>query len=142
MSYHIYTIEGYGVRTTNLPVPDTQQTINIATVCGKQLTQKIMGCIVDGKINFDEYEGGYNCMCGLTAFLADVIYDLYNVQLTPCEDFNSEKFLLYEPSYPWTMNASDAHLTPHLIDKYITNTIEMYTNQKLDLGYFSVENGG
>ena len=52
--------------------------------------------------DLEEFDADY-CL-GLVRVLKEVILEVENIELTACNDFDGNKYLLFEQTYPWRMS--------------------------------------
>ncbi|MDE6852146.1 MAG: hypothetical protein K2J67_06610 [Lachnospiraceae bacterium] len=74
--------------------------------------------------------------------LQNVILEAENIQFTACDDYNSETYLVYEPSYPWNISEKERSLTEETLRRILAKYISILTDEVFEVDYCSVENGG
>lgn len=79
---------------------------------------------------------------GLVTVLQNVILEAENIRFTVCDDYNSETYLVYEPSYPWNMPEKERNLTEETLRRILAKYISILTDEVFEVDYCSVENGG
>jgi len=79
---------------------------------------------------------------GLPTLLQEVIEEAEGISLTGCDNYDGEKFLLYEPKYPWACPQAEKDLTPETLKTIFEKYIHILTDWKVKVCYHSVENGG
>lgn len=78
----------------------------------------------------------------LVTVLQNVILEAENIQFTACDDYNSETYLVYEPSYPWNISEKERNLTEETLRQILAKYISILTDEVFEVDYCSVENGG
>ena len=145
MSYHTWHNYGFGICTTALENADTSR-IRALIHCAPAYEQKVEALLQAQGISDADTEDylalHINSSYGIASIMADVIEEAEDLILTACDDYDSSNFLLYMPSYPWAMRANECTLTEervrHIIEKYAA----ILSDEIMEIGYESVENGG
>ena len=108
MSYHYWSVDGYGI-CTDLIVTDKNRLLNFirqAPAFAKEIQEWITDINETWEsISFEtleDYEDEYGNI-GIAPIMAAVISELENIRLTVAEDFDANYYLLYEPAYPWSV---------------------------------------
>lgn len=78
----------------------------------------------------------------LAIILQNVIQEAEDIRFTACDDYNSEPYLLYEPSYPWNMPVQERNLTEEKLRQLLSKYVSILTDEVFEVDYCSVENGG
>ena len=89
--------------------------------------------------DFNNLEGD----CGETG-LAYVLYEVIFAELTVTvtSDFDNRYYILYEPSYPWSIPNGEKKLTKEVVLRIFRKYISVVTDEGIFIDYQSVENGG
>ena len=86
---------------------------------------------------YDDNDG-----CNLAAILRMVILETEGVELTACNNFSDQDFLLYEPLYPWGLTEIDKTITKEKLESIFCKYLSMITENVPEFGYQEAENGG
>lgn len=86
----------------------------------------------------DMFEGDC-CDRGLAHILLNVITE---IPIVFADDYNGVQYILYCPSYPWTLEEREKNLTKEDIIEIFKKYISVLTDEEIDIDYQSVENGG
>lgn len=89
--------------------------------------------------DIDEFEGEYGYR-GLSTILCEVINQELYVVLA--DDFHGTDFILYCPSYPWSLKENERNLTEQDVVNIFNKYISILTDEPITIDYYSVENGG
>lgn len=87
--------------------------------------------------DFNNLEGD----CGETS-LAHVLYEIINLSVSVALDFGNRHYILYEPSYPWSIPDGEENLTEEDVLRIFRKYISVVTDDDIFIDYQSVENGG
>ena len=87
--------------------------------------------------DFNDLEGD----CGETC-LAHVLYEIINLSVSVALDFGNRHYILYEPSYPWSIPDGEENLTEEDVLRIFRKYISVVTDENIFIYYQSVENGG
>ena len=151
---HYWTIDGYGLAVD--PVSYTPNgVIALAAMVPDikaYLDEGIKECqkgkphaVTEEEINefMDDYETKSG-IHGLAAVLADVMNELEPVvKVTPCENYDNEQFVLYEPNFPWHMSEKEKTLSCEELDSIFKKYLDILTEGHGDAypcSVISVEN--
>lgn len=148
MSYHTWSIDGFGfcvddIKTTPERVLKLAE-LNENTL--SDLREYLDAIYEDGyrdedliMDDFDNFEGIY-AERGLSAILREVIDE--ELPIVFADDFDGYKYILYCPSYPWTLQEKEKSLTKDDVKEILTKYIKILTDEPIDIDFYSVENGG
>lgn len=145
-SWHNY---GYGIRTDEI-VTDADKVralVHMAPKFEKEIRTSVewTGEFKWEEITMDELEELFceiDIFCGIATILEKVISECEGIELCACDDFNSVRYLLYTPSYPWQMTDKDKTMTEEKIRTLLKKYVSVLTEQSISFGYEAVENGG
>lgn len=88
----------------------------------------------------DEFDE--DCGLGLATMLREVILEAEGVELTSCNDYDGNTYLLYEPNYPWWLKDSEKNLTETDICSLLAKYVSIITDELIAVDYRNPENGG
>lgn len=88
--------------------------------------------------DFDDFEGDY-CEHGVAYVLYNVIDE---ITVTYATDFEGGQYILYGPSYPWSLSENEANLKEPDVEEIFEKYISILTDEVIYIDYMSVENGG
>lgn len=145
MSYHTWITYGYGVRTDNIKVKSLealQNLIALAPLVKEDFKNWFEENNIESPTIEDYYEYDDNDGCHLAAILRMVILETEGVDLTACNNFSDEDFLLYEPLYPWGLTEIDKTITKEKLEGIFNKYLSMITENVTEFGYQEAENGG
>lgn len=142
VSWHNY---GFGICTDTLASADVSR-IRELIHCAPAYEAKVEDLLRDSEISdatSDDYlELEINNGYGIASIMAEVIGEAENVLLTACDNYDGEQYLLYMPSYPWSLRANEFNLTEERIRQIIEKYAAILSDEAVEVGYESVENGG
>lgn len=154
MSYHTWTIIGYGISTDCMQTTADRlreyisQSPSLESKMRAVMTNYELADvddILDAYHNGDYEKSGCVDEPGVAEIMADVMSETEDLNFTICNNFDSECFVLLEPSFPWLMTETERLLTEDGLKAIFAKHSAMLTNQSLEeLGYDKqiVENGG
>ncbi len=141
-TWHIY---GFGFCTDQILTEDVKKLESLLALA-PAYHENILECFKERGINdptWDDYmEMDVDYGLGLPTILQEVIEEADGIRLTACDNYAGEKFLLYEPKYPWACPQAEKALTPETLKTIFEKYIHILTDWKVEIGYHSVENGG
>ena len=76
------------------------------------------------------------------ASVQDVILEAEHLLFSACDDYNSNNYLLYMPSYPWHLQRNEHNLTEETVKQIFAKYVTILSDEVLEVDYESVENGG
>lgn len=145
MSYHCWTTDGYGfcvddIHTTPKRLMElAEMNEKVLRRVEAYLDEYYPGWTIESlnMEDFNDLEGD----CGETG-LAHVLYEVIDLRVTVTSDFDNRYYILYEPSYPWSIPDSEEHLTEEDVLRIFRKYISVVTDENIFIYYQSVENGG
>jgi hypothetical protein len=148
MSYHTWSTDGFGFCVDDIKTTP-ERVLKLAALNEKTLNDlreyldsiyedgyKDEDLIMD---DFDDFEGNYGD-CGLSTILREVIET--EIPIVFADDFDCVNYILYCPSYPWTLKEKEKDLTKNDVKEILTKYIKILTDEPIDIDFYSVENGG
>lgn len=145
MSYHYWTTDGYGFCVDDIYTAP-KRLMELAA-----MNERVLHRV---KAYLDEYYPGWTIEsldmedfndlegdCGETG-LAYVLYEVIDLSVTVTSDFDGRYYILYEPSYPWSIPEGEENLTEEDVLRMFRKYISVVTDEDIFIGYQSVENGG
>ena len=148
MSYHTWSTDGFGfcvddIKTTPERVlklaalnEDTLNDLREYLDSSYKDGYKDEDLIMD---DFDDFEG-IGGEHGLSTILCEVIER--EIPIVFADDFDAVGYILYCPSYPWTLEEKEKNLTEEDIVNIFRKYLSILTDKPIRIGYYTVENGG
>lgn len=87
-----------------------------------------------------EYDTDYDL--GLAVILREAIQEIEGIELTVCDDFECNRYLIYQPSYPWNLSDTERNLTEDGMTELFQRYTGILTDETISIDHQSVENGG
>lgn len=144
MSFHTWHNYGFGFCTDEIIT--TPERLMALIACAPKYHQLISDNLKNMKNGVPSVDEIIDCdpdaSYRLASVLCEVISEAEDVNLVACNDFEGDCYLLFPPSYPWEQNAIERSLTEDAITALFRKYIALLTNEKIELGYEGVENGG
>ncbi len=145
MSFETWHIYGYGVKISELceiSMSKVVELVQTAPNFAKDFNEWLRDCEIKEPTlqDLEEFDAEY-CL-GLVMVLREVISEVEKIELTACEDFDGEKYLLFEASYPWRMTELEKSLKEEDIQSLMVKYISKITDEAIEIDYYSPENGG
>ena len=148
MSYHSWSVNGYGICTEDI-CTDRDRLLTFikqAPIFDKDFKEWIDGFAEDPDDitleEMEEYEDEYG-YTGIAPIMSAVIFELENINLTVVEDACGVPYLLLEPAYPWSdLSPEERSLTETSARDMFVKYTKMLTDAEIVPGYQSAECGG
>lgn len=145
MSYHTWSVDGFGFCSSDIhTTPERIRRLLLSApkidkrVRDDMFARKIYAPTIDDYIEYDQDE-----YTGLGYFLIEVICEVEQIRLIAADNFNSDTYVLYCPSYPWEdLLEGEIGLTKEKLSKIFFKYIRMLTDEEINISFQSVENGG
>lgn len=145
MSYHTWSVDGFGFCSSDIhTTPERIRRLLLSApkidkrVRDDMFARKIFAPTIDDYIEYDQDE-----YTGLGYFLIEVICEVEQIRLIAADNFNSDTYVLYCPSYPWEdLLEGEIDLTKEKLSKIFLKYIRMLTDEEINISFQSVENGG
>lgn len=143
MSYYTWHDYGYGICTDEIQSNTTVERIENLLSYAPEFKNTIHSWFkkinaknptVDDFAEFGDY--------GISSLLEEVLKEVEGIEFTSCENFDCECFLIYTPRYPWEITVKDLSLTKEKIEEILKKYVSVLTDEKIDVEYQEVENGG
>lgn len=148
MSYHYWTVDGYGICTDDIRT-DRDRLLNFikqAPIFEEDFTEWI-GDFAEDPNDFtleemEEYVDESGNM-GIAPIMYAVIYELEKIDLTIVTDMCGITYLLLEPAYPWSnLSDEERNLTEASLSDIFVKYCKMLTDAEIKPGYESAGCGG
>lgn len=145
MSYTSWHTYGYGICLSRLECDSMermQKLLELAPKYHKSVQNWLKEQRIEEPEVDDILESDQEYHLGLATILQNVIQEAEDIRFTACDDYNSEPYLLYEPSYPWNMLVQERNLTEEKLRQLLSKYVSILTDEVFEVDYCSVENGG
>jgi len=157
MSYHTWITYGYGVcisdiDTKKIKTENLVKLIHMAPYFEEKLInwineylredgdpESIYELMQTNDILEYEDEG---CYVGLAPILKGVMDECEHLYFVICDNYNGYEFLLFTQGYPWEMGDKELALKEKDVEDMFRKYISILTDQKININYYEVENGG
>lgn len=145
MSYTTWHNYGYGICTSDLEIKSVKRIEELlihAPEYRKEIQDWFDECdnrepTVDDYFDFDQdYQNG------IATILKEVIKEATGIEFEACDDFDCMRYLIYMPSYPWSMTERDRTVTKEELDEVLKKYVSIITDSEIIIDYQEVENGG
>lgn len=145
MSFSTWHNYGFGIRTDNLKIRSAESLAELVSMA-PELEKEMMECFDDGdgyKAEIDDYLG-YDDEDGngLASLMKEVIKEREGILLTSCDDFDGNKYLLYQPGYPWEFTEKEMEMTEKKLTELYQRYFSIVTDDEILPDYLEAENGG
>lgn len=145
MSYDTWHNYGYGICVDDIGEENIER-LQTLLLQAPEVKAKIESWLTERKIkapSWDDYmEFDQDYHLGLATILSEVIAEAEGINLTACDDYNGNVYLLYKPMYPWQMSNMDCGQTEEKIVGIFRRYINILTDTPIEIDYQEVENGG
>jgi len=146
MSYQTWHTYGYGVCMDEIEVKSVDAVKRLVSLAPK-LEDDIKDYFEGNDITeptlkdyeaFDEEDENM----GIAGIVQKVIYEVEEIELTACDDFDGLRYLVFEVSYPWRFLERERNMTEEDVKQLFTKYLSIITKQKVEPYYCSIGNGG
>lgn len=148
MSYHTWSTDGFGFCVDDIKTTP-ERVLKLAALNEDTLSdlREYLAAIYENGYkdeelemdDFDDFEGNA-CAMGLSAIINDVIEN--EISVVFADDFDGIGYILYCPSYPWSLQEKEKNLTKEDVKAIFNKYIAILTDEHICIDYYSVENGG
>lgn len=148
MSYHTWSTDGLGFCVDDIETTP-EKVLKLAALNENTLNdlREYLNTIYENGYkdnelemdDFEEFEGDYGER-GLTTILREVINN--EIPIVWADDFSCDNYILYCPSYPWSLKEKEKNLTEEDIVNIFEKYISILTDERITIDYYCVENGG
>ncbi len=145
MSFENWHTYGYGVKASeikNISMNNVVKLVQTAPNFAKDFNKWLCDCKIEEPTleDFEEFDSDY-CL-GLVTIIREVIFEIEKIELTACNDFDGEKYLLFEQTYPWKLSELEKSLKEEDIQSLFVKYLSKITDEAISIDYYSPENGG
>lgn len=145
MSFYSWHTYGYGVKVSELceiSMSKVVELVQTAPNFAKYFNEWLRDCEIKEPTleDLEEFDADY-CL-GLVSVLKEVIYEIEKIELTACDDFDGEKYLLFGQTYPWYMTDLEKSLKAEDIQSLMVKYLSKITDETITIEYYDPENGG
>lgn len=123
-------ITGYGVCISKLDINSVER-IEALLDYAPKLKKKIKETFAENGIttptldDYDEYDDG-DTFSGIAGILQDVILEDVHILFDVYENYNCERYLIFEPRYPWNINKHTPDLYLDLTQENIKDILKKF----------------
>lgn len=152
MSYHVYTIDGYGICDADNACEMTKERIEKLLALAPEVSKRFHESFgTDYEVeDMDDYESEYGCIQGGFALLCDVMNEAEHsdslcdgIEFVSCEDFDCRRYVMYVPTYPWRMSDREKRMiSSGFIGELFTKYAKILFGMPPIVDYYTCENGG
>lgn len=145
MSYHTWSIDGYGFSVARIETTATKvrELLSYAPKFNNKIREDLMERgITNPKLG--DYLSYDEVWCsGLAYIIQETISEAEDIQLDIASNFDDEWYVLFCPSYPWSnISNKEKCLTQESLTKIFSKYIKILTDNQIYINFQSVENGG
>lgn len=145
MSWYGWHTYGYGVKISELSEISMSKVVELVQTApnfANDFNEWLRDCeIKEPTLDDLEEFDAYHCL-GLVTVLKEVILEVEKVELTACEDYDGEKYLLFGQCYPWRMTELEKSLKEEDIQSLMVKYLSKITDAAITIDYYEPENGG
>lgn len=145
MSYETWHNYGYGICVSKLKI-DSPERVGALIGLTKRFRKDVQGYFDECGITeptMDDYEElDQDCYNGIAYVLQQVIKEKEHIELSTCDDFDGNRYLMYMPDYPWFTPWRYWFISERKIEQIIRKYLQMLTDDDFEIEYISAENGG
>ena len=147
MSYENWNTYGYGICVDDIETT-AEKLLKVASMnenvlknVREYLEEIYPNGYKDKDLTLDDFEGleGDYCEHGIAYVLYQVIDDF---TVTFADDYNGTAYILYTPTYPWSMTEKEKNLKEEDVKHVFKKYIDILTDKSVPIDYYNVENGG
>lgn len=147
MSYETWNTYGYGICVDDIETT-AEKLLKLASMnenvlknVREYLEEIYPNGYKDKDLTLDDFEGleGDYCEHGIAYVLYQVIDDF---TVTFADDYNGIAYILYTPTYPWSMTEKEKNLKEEDVKHVFKKYVDILTDKSVPIDYYNVENGG
>lgn len=145
MSYTTWHTYGYGIRVSDILEKDVQRLEKLISLAPKyqaEIEEWLVECGIPEPAYEDYLEFDQDYMLGLATILKEVILEAEGIELTACDGYDGDEYLLYCPDYPWNQAKRKQLESEAAVEKLFQKYVPILTDEPITVEYRSVENGG
>lgn len=145
MSYATWHTYGYGICVSDIQeesLERLQKLISMAPEFQKKIREWLDECEIAEPTYGDYLEFDQDYMLGLATILKEVILETEGIDLVACDSYDGEDYLLYAPTYPWNKGNCRQLMTEEDAEELFQKYVSILTDEAIEIGLQSVENGG
>ena len=145
MSWHGWHTYGYGVKVSelqNISMSKVVELIQTAPEYAKSFNDWLKNNDIKEPTLEDLEEFDEDYCIGLATVLAAVICEREGIELTACNDFENETYLLYAQTYPWYLSDKEKTLKEQDIRLLLVRYFSKITDEVITIDYYDPENSG
>lgn len=151
MSFQEYSIYGYGICDADNPCEVTKDRIEALLNLAPETAQNFHEQFGENFTIEDLYDyEGESCIIGVFALLCDVMCEAEwskspsdRIEFCACEDYYSNKYILYTPTFPWHMSDRErCMIAPGDIGVVFTKYTTILFGESATVDYYTCQNGG
>ena len=146
MSYHSYSIHGYGICDADNACKITKERVEELLELSTDVSKYFHDNFGDDYTieDLDDYESIETCECGVFALLCDVMNDAdEGVRFISCSDYYNDHYILYEPTFPWYMSDIERNMqSSSIIAGMFARYAMILFGETPVVEFYTCENGG
>lgn len=145
MSSSTWVNYGYGVCLRKLEfnsVERIQELLSHAPGFRNSIYETFRKCGIENPTLDDYLEADQDFDNGMAYLLQGVIEEAENFQLTACDDYEGDRYLIFQAKYPWDMRFKDLFVTKKKIRKIISKYLSIVTDSEFSVGFEEAEGFG
>ena len=145
MSYKMWCSYGYGICVDDIRehnVSRLEELLELAPELQGRMRNWLLekGTAYPDWDDYMEYDTDYDL--GLAVILKEAILEIEGIELTACDNFGCEKYLIYQPSYPWNLSEQERNLTEKDVRELLLRNVGILTGEPVAVAHQAVQNGG
>lgn len=145
MSYITWHYYGFGICTDDIQTKEVER-LQALLAKAPKLAKKLQKWLAERGVEvpvWDDYlEYDQNYCLGLATIMKEVILEAEGIEMTACDGYDSGRFLIYEPQYPWKMKPLEMQLTEDKLKALFSRYVSILTDTPIEVKYRALENGG
>ena len=145
MSSATWVSYGYGVCLKGLEfnsVERLEKMLSYAPKFRKEIHEWFAGCEITNPTLDDYFDFDQDYYKGMAFLLKNVIEEAEHIDMTDCNDLNGNKYVIFQPLYPWEMRWRHRRVSKRKIEKVIRKYLSMVTDSEFDICFEEAENCG
>lgn len=149
MSYHYYSIDGYGINDNRISDSYPVENVRRLLDCAPDFKELVHSLMEENDFDEDDYQSYIDIsdhfdapITSILSIVREVIFEAEGINLCVCEDFDGVVYLVETPSYPWSIPERHRDLTPESVSEIINKYINILCGYGICCNYLCCENGG
>lgn len=145
MSFITWHNYGYGIEIGKMKIESAERIAKLlehAPILKKKIEEWLSECGIENPTVDDYLDFDQDYCLGSASLLRDIIYEAEGIEFLACDDFEGMRYLIYPPSYPWSLSEKEKKITENDVMRILCKYVSIVTDDPLVVDFQEAENGG